>query len=84
MCDRREGEVAAGGARYKLPDWDEKIAVSRTHVTAMSNYPPKPLKILGFQSKVIGNDPPKPLKILGFRSKVIGRKDSKVDSYSSS
>ena len=37
----------------------------------MSNDPPKPLKTLGFRSKVMGNDPPKPLKMLGFRSNVV-------------
>ena len=37
----------------------------------MGNDLPKPLKMLGFQSKVMGNDPPKPLKMLGFRSKVM-------------
>ena len=34
--------------------------------------PPKPLKMLGFRSIVMGNHSPKPLKMLGFRPKVMG------------
>ena len=55
---RGGGEGGGGVMANKSPDWDEKISASRTRVTAMSNDPPKPLKMLGFRLKVIGNVPP--------------------------
>ena len=55
---RTQGMAATVGRRTRPADKLDRASqssASRTRVPAMSNNPPKPLKILGFRLKVMGN-----------------------------